>query len=214
MSATLQTLESLHDHILTVISTLNESTAEPEPQATLTRLRDLFNDDKVRKAREGPDSLVQGRLHLLTQDMRQVLHYYLILGLDTMLNESFRRVVRATAVVAPSIPDTAVPSTVIAKELSPHSPQPVARSSRKRRRLDDYQSDAAEEEQHPPSKKSDIIKFTLPEDSKAYLYRWLVEKRDHPYPTEKEKAEITFATGLTVTQVNNVRIFMLQKNDI
>lgn len=36
-----------------------------------------------------------------------------------------------------------------------------------------------------------------------YLRKWLIQHKKHPYPAEKEKAELAQRTGLTVSQISN-----------
>eukprot|EP01027_Heterolobosea_sp_BB2_P015625 GEZU01022351.1.p1 GENE.GEZU01022351.1~~GEZU01022351.1.p1 ORF type:complete len:407 (-),score=121.40 GEZU01022351.1:1213-2433(-) len=43
----------------------------------------------------------------------------------------------------------------------------------------------------------------LPEHAKKILQDWFLEHYDHPYPTEAEKSELSAATGLVKTQINN-----------
>ncbi|KAI8376169.1 uncharacterized protein BYT42DRAFT_573673 [Radiomyces spectabilis] len=43
----------------------------------------------------------------------------------------------------------------------------------------------------------------LPKDVTEFLKRWLVQHKKHPYPTEKEKMDLAYRTGLTVNQISN-----------
>ncbi|KAI9250736.1 hypothetical protein BY458DRAFT_524449 [Sporodiniella umbellata] len=43
----------------------------------------------------------------------------------------------------------------------------------------------------------------LPKEVTEYLRKWLIQHKKHPYPAEKEKAELAQKTGLTVNQISN-----------
>ncbi|KAI9014505.1 Homeodomain-like protein [Phycomyces nitens] len=43
----------------------------------------------------------------------------------------------------------------------------------------------------------------LPKEVTEFLKTWLVRHKKHPYPTEKEKLELAYRTGLTVNQISN-----------
>lgn len=43
----------------------------------------------------------------------------------------------------------------------------------------------------------------LPKEVTEFLRKWLIQHRKHPYPAEKEKADLARHTGLTVNQISN-----------
>ncbi|KAG0168564.1 hypothetical protein DFQ29_010099 [Apophysomyces sp. BC1021] len=43
----------------------------------------------------------------------------------------------------------------------------------------------------------------LPKEVTEFLKRWLVQHKKHPYPSEKEKADLAHRTGLTMNQISN-----------
>lgn len=43
----------------------------------------------------------------------------------------------------------------------------------------------------------------LPKESVAHMKAWLFSHRNHPYPSEEEKAELIIVTGLTKIQLND-----------
>ncbi len=43
----------------------------------------------------------------------------------------------------------------------------------------------------------------LPESAIVMLKNWILDHREHPYPTEEEKAVMCQQTGLTMNQINN-----------
>ncbi|KAI9481638.1 MAG: hypothetical protein EXX96DRAFT_220096 [Benjaminiella poitrasii] len=43
----------------------------------------------------------------------------------------------------------------------------------------------------------------LPKDVTEFLRKWLIQHKKHPYPAEKEKADLARHTGLTVNQISN-----------
>ncbi|KAG0165817.1 hypothetical protein DFQ28_008267 [Apophysomyces sp. BC1034] len=43
----------------------------------------------------------------------------------------------------------------------------------------------------------------LPKEVTEFLKNWLVQHKKHPYPTEKEKMDLAYRTGLTVNQISN-----------
>ncbi|KAF7729726.1 hypothetical protein EC973_003804 [Apophysomyces ossiformis] len=43
----------------------------------------------------------------------------------------------------------------------------------------------------------------LPKEVTEFLKHWLVQHKKHPYPTEKEKMDLAYRTGLTVNQISN-----------
>lgn len=43
----------------------------------------------------------------------------------------------------------------------------------------------------------------LPKEVTEFLRKWLIQHKKHPYPAEKEKADLARHTGLTVNQISN-----------
>lgn len=43
----------------------------------------------------------------------------------------------------------------------------------------------------------------LPKEVTEFLRKWLIQHKKHPYPAEKEKADLANQTGLTVNQISN-----------
>ncbi|KAI9316272.1 homeobox KN domain-containing protein, partial [Dichotomocladium elegans] len=43
----------------------------------------------------------------------------------------------------------------------------------------------------------------LPKQVTEFLKGWLVDHKQHPYPSEKEKHQLAHETGLTVNQISN-----------
>ncbi|KAI7862704.1 hypothetical protein BDF14DRAFT_1735563, partial [Spinellus fusiger] len=43
----------------------------------------------------------------------------------------------------------------------------------------------------------------LPREVTDFLKHWLIQHKAHPYPSEKEKGDLAYRTGLTVNQISN-----------
>jgi hypothetical protein len=66
-------------------------------------------------------------------------------------------------------------------------------------------TESKEEVSPEPQEEATVSKKrgTLPQEATCLLKKWLVDHRQHSYPTEAEKMGLQNTTGLTSTQVSN-----------
>lgn len=79
-----------------------------------------------------------------------------------------------------SIASISTPSPVTATSPSTLTPPPALTDTTKKRR-----------------------RGNLPKEVTEFLRKWLIQHKKHPYPAEKEKADLARHTGLTVNQISN-----------